>query len=193
MTSNNIAEPDSEDPTTGLPTTDSDLDLPEDEQSDFEEDMTEEELKKWCSTTYERNSRFRKPMKEPLTAAWDLPISDADVEKLKVGFKSQSMDDKYDLLIEDPDEDGNMHLHIIRNWLREECYILHIVPDRGSAKIQSITWEGNKSGLQCDAEHAKKEAIILSRLWLHCEFEALPDYPLSLLGQSSAYKRLDTL
>lgn len=109
--------------------------------------------------------------------------------KLKVGFKARSMDDKYDLLVEDPDENGNVSLHIIRNWLHEECYILRLVPGSGSAKIQSITWEGNKSGLRCDAEQAKKEAVVLSRIFLHCNFEALPHYPSSVLWQ--AYKKLD--
>jgi hypothetical protein len=75
--------------------------------------MDEEEIKKWLSTTYERGSK--KPMKEPLTAPWGLPISDADVGELKVGFKSRSMDHKWDLLIGDPDENGNISLHILRN------------------------------------------------------------------------------
>jgi hypothetical protein len=134
-------------------------------------------MKKWVSTTYERGSK--KPVKEPLTAPWGLAISDADVEKLKVGFKSRSMDDKWDMLIEDPDESGNISLHILRSWLQEECYILHIVlkaskNDGGSTKIKRITWEGNKAGLQRDAEQAKKEAVILPRCHLHCEFETLP-------------------
>ncbi len=98
---------------------------------------------------------------KPLTAPWDLPISDADVEKLKVGFKSRRMDDKWDMLIEDPDENGHISIHILRSWLQEECYILHILPkpsndDGRSAKIQSITWEGNKAGLQCDAEQRQE-------------------------------------
>jgi hypothetical protein len=136
-------------------------------------------------------------MKEPLTAPWGLPISDADLEKLKVGVKSRNMDDKWDVLNEDPDKDGNISIHILRSWLQEDCYTLHIVPkpnsdnDGGSAKIQSITWEGNKGGLQCDAEQAKKEAVIVSRMILKCEFETLPDYPSSVLWQSSAYKKLD--
>ena len=126
-------------------------------------DVDEEEVKRWLSTAYERGSK--KPMKEPLTAPWSLPISDTDVEKLKVGFKSRSMDDKWDLLVEDPDENGNISLHIIRNWLQEECYILRIVPkpnndNGGSAKIQSITWEGNKVGLQCGAEQAKSRDCV---------------------------------
>ncbi|KAH8892294.1 hypothetical protein GQ53DRAFT_746195 [Thozetella sp. PMI_491] len=188
MTSHSNAE--QEEPTTKLPTTDNKSDLKEDADSDVDE----EEMKKWFSTTYERGSK--KPMKEPLTAPWGLPISDADVERLKGGFKSRSMDDKWDMLIEDPDENGNVSLHILRSWLQEECYILHMVPKPGSddgrsAKIQSITWEGNKAGLQCNAEQAKKEAVILSRCHLHCEFETLPHYPSSMLWDSSAYKKLD--
>jgi hypothetical protein len=188
MTSHSNAE--QEEPTTGFPTTDRESDV----KADADSDVDEEEMKRWLSTAYERGSK--NPMKKPLTASWGLAISDADVEKIKIGFKSQSMDDKWDLLVEEPDENGNMSLHILRSWLQEECYILHIVPkqgndDGGSAKIQSITWEGNKAGLQCDAEQAKKEAVMLSRGQLHCEFEALPQYPSSVFWDPSAYKKLD--
>ncbi|ROV98695.1 hypothetical protein VMCG_06775 [Cytospora schulzeri] len=188
MTSHSNAE--QEEPTTSLPTTDSESDMEEDGNNE----MTEEEIEKWYSKAYDRGSK--KPMKEPLTAPWGLPISDADVEKLKVGLKSRSMDEKWDMLVEDPDEKGNVSIHILRSWLQEECYILHIVPkpsneDGGSAKIESITWEGNKAGLQCDAEQAKKEAVMLSRGHLHAEFETLPHYPSSVFWDPSAYKKLD--
>lgn len=193
MTSNSNAE--QEESTISLPAspaTDSEVDVEE----DLYAGMTDEEAwKKYLSTKYEHSSK--KPMKEPLTAPWGLPISDADLEKLKVGVKSRNMDDKWDVLNEDPDKDGNISIHILRSWLQEDCYILHIVPkpnsdnDGGSANIQSITWEGNKGGLQCDAEQAKKEAVIVSRMILKCEFETLPDYPSSVLWQSSAYKKLD--
>lgn len=138
----------------------------------------------------------KNPMKKPLTAPWGLPISDADLEKLKFGLQSRNMDDKWNILIEDPDENGNISIHILRSWLQEECYILHIVPkpsddDGRRANIQSITWEGNKSGLECDAEQAKKEAVIVARTQLQCEFETLPHYPSSVMWASSAYKRLD--
>lgn len=171
------------------------------------ENMTEEEAwKKFLSTAYEGGSK--KPMKAPLTAPWGLPISDADVAKLKVGFKSQSMDDKWDLLIEDPDENAGFSVHILRNCLQEECYVLHVVASKppssikdgaddagnssgSGAEIQSITWEGNKAGLQCSAEQAQKEAVILVRGWLHCELEALPDYSSSVLWDPSGYKKLE--
>ena len=189
MTSHSKVEQEEEEFITELPVTDSESDVEEDHS-----DWDEERIKKWYSNAYERGSK--KPMKEPLTAPWGLAISDADVEKIKAGFRSHNMDEKYDILIEDPDENGNISLHIIRSMVREECYILHIVPkpsndDSGSAKIQGITWEGNKSGLQCDAEQAKKEAVILSRMLLHCEFETLPHYPSSILWDPSAYKKLD--
>jgi hypothetical protein len=193
MTSNSNAE--QEESTISLPAspaTDSEVDVEE----DLYAGMTDEEAwQKYLSTKYEHSSK--KPMKEPLTAPWGLPISDADLEKLKVGVKSRNMDDKWDVLNEDPDKDGNISIHILRSWLQEDCYILHIVPkpnsdnDGGSANIQSITWEGNKGGLQCDAEQAKKEAVIVSRMILKCEFETLPDYPSSVLWQLSAYKKLD--
>lgn len=190
MASHNNAE--RQEPTAELPTTDSESEVEEDAISDVDE----EEMKQWLSTVYKRGSK--KPMKERLTAPLDVSISDADVEKLKVGFKSQSMDDKWDLLVEDPDENGGISIHIIRNWLQEECYILHIAPkpstdDDGrssTAKIQGITWEGNKNNLQCGAEQAQKEAVMLCRGWLDCEFEGLPQYPSSVFWDPSAYKKL---
>ncbi|KAK2601689.1 hypothetical protein QQS21_004764 [Conoideocrella luteorostrata] len=158
------------------------------------EEMTDSDVERWYSRTYKRGSKD--PMKEPLTASWGVPISDADVEKLKAGLQSRSMDDKWDMLVEDPDEKGGLSIHIIRSWLQEECYILHIIPkpsndNSGSAKVQSITWEGNKAGLQCDAEQAQKEAVMLCRGHLNCEFEALPQYPGWMFWDSNAYKKLD--
>lgn len=189
MTSHKISEEESE---TVFPEMDSESDLEEDAKR-----VDEETAKKWISTTYERDSK--KPMKEPLTASWDLPISDTDVGTIKVGFKSFSMDDKCDLLVEDPDENGDISLHVIRNWLQEECYILHIISKplasndkNATAKIQGTTWKENKAGLQCSEEQAKIEAIMLSRGWLHCAFEKLPHYPPSVFWARSGYKRLDT-
>lgn len=188
-----------------LESSQSDDDLP-----DPYENMTEEEAwTKFLSTAYERGSK--KPMKAPLTAPLGLPISDADVAKLKVGYKSQSMDNKWDLLVEDPDENGGFSLHIVRNWLQEECYVLHVVvvskqplpsnknidaEDTGflsvyGAEIKSITWEGNKAGLQCSAEQAQKEAVILARGWLHCELEAIPHYPTSMFWDPNGYTKFD--
>lgn len=180
------SEAEQENPTVSLPSTDS--------ESDLEQEVDDEALENRMTTTYLR--RLNHPMKEPLTAPWDLPISDADMEKLKAGFRSFSMDDKYDFLVEDPDQNGNLSVHIIRAMLHEECFIMHIIPkssnDNGSAKMHSITWEGNKAGFRCDAEQAKKEAVVMSRIILNCEFKTLPDYPKSVVWDRNAYEKLDT-
>lgn len=188
MTSHNNPEP--KEPKTELPTTDNEPDVEEDATSD----VAEVEMKAWLSTKYKPGSK--QPMKKPLTAPWGLAISDPDLEKLKVGFKSQSMDDKWDLLVEDPDEAGGTSVHIIRNWLQLDWYILHISPrptsndDGGSAKILGITWEGDRNGLQCGAEQAQKEAVMLCRGWLGCEFETLPQYSSEVFWDHSAYVKL---
>ncbi|KAK7178402.1 hypothetical protein PSPO01_15548 [Paraphaeosphaeria sporulosa] len=106
--------------------------------SNVEED--EEFWNRWRSNTYER--KLVKPMKKPLTAPLDLAVSNSDVEKLKAGFRPRSQDDKYAWLIED--EIRNTSIHIIRHFVQEEEYILHITPkssndNSASAKIYSIT------------------------------------------------------
>jgi hypothetical protein len=138
--------------------------------SNVEED--EEFWNRWRLNTYERT--LVKPMKKPLTAPLDLAVSDSDVEKLKAGFRPRSLDDKYAWLIED--ENGNISIHVIRYFVQEEEYILHIAPklsndNSASAKIHSITWEGDKIGIQDDVEQAKKNVVILARVILKCDFE----------------------
>jgi hypothetical protein len=144
-----------------------------DTHSDVEED--EEFWERWRSNTYER--KLVKPMTKPLTAPWDLTVSDSDVEKLKAGFRPRNMDDKYAWLIED--ENGNISIHIIRYLVQVEEYILHIAPkssngNSASAKIHSITWEGDLNGIQRDVEQAKENVVILARVILKCDFETLP-------------------
>jgi hypothetical protein len=118
-----------------------------------------------------------KPMKKPLTAPWDLVISDSDMEKLKAGFSPRSFDDKYAFLLED--ENGNISIHIIRHFVYEEEYILYITPklrndNSTSAKIHSITWEGELVGVKDDVEKAKERIVTLARGIPYCDFENAP-------------------
>ncbi|PQE19103.1 atp-dependent dna helicase protein [Rutstroemia sp. NJR-2017a BBW] len=170
----------------------SEVEIPTDSESDSDSgtEMTDSQVQKWLTNTFDRSTT--KPMKAPLTASLSIPISASDVEKIKAGFRSRNMDDKWDLLAENPDEEGNLSLHIIRNWLHEECYVLHVVPEHeGKAKIEKITWEGNKGGLRCDEKQAMMEAVILCRMMLGCEFEALPEYGIGNLENTKVYKKLD--
>ncbi|CAH0033328.1 unnamed protein product [Clonostachys rhizophaga] len=75
------------------------------------EPATEEEIQLWWTARYDRS--IVKPINEPVTSPWGLPVSSEDLEKLKAGFRTRSMDDKWDLLVEDPDDKGNISLHIL--------------------------------------------------------------------------------
>jgi hypothetical protein len=130
---------------------------------------------RWRLNIYDQ--RLVKPMAKPLTAPWDLAISDSDVEKLKAGFTSRNFDDKYSWQIED--ENGNLSIHVIRHFVREPSFILHIAPksstDNGaSAKIYSITWDGELAGIKDDVEKAKERVTILARVIPKCHFENAP-------------------
>ncbi|KAI8935196.1 hypothetical protein NX059_007787 [Plenodomus lindquistii] len=145
-----------------------------DDNADSDVEKDDEFWDRWLLNTYER--KLVKPMKKPLTAPLDLAISDSDVEKLKAGFRPRNLDDKYAWLIED--ENSNISIHVIRYFVGEEIYILHIAPrasnDSGaSAKIHSITWEGDVNGIQTNLEQALEHIVILARDDVKCDFDAL--------------------
>jgi hypothetical protein len=125
----------------------------------------------------EYEPRLVKPMEKTLTAPWDLAVSDSDLEKLRAGFRPRNLDDKYGWLIED--DNGNISIHVIRHFVHVEEYILHIAPkpsngNGASAKIYSITWNGDLVGLKDDVEKAKETVVVLARAILKCDFENVP-------------------
>jgi len=117
------------------------------------------------------------PMKMPATALWGVRISDTDLKKLKAGYIPEDQDDKWLFYAtEEP-----LTVHIVRSALHVDCYVLHIVIKPGddsssgsSAEIASITWETNRGCLT--EERAKKDAVLISRTVLECDFDALPEY-----------------
>ncbi|KAH4971349.1 hypothetical protein HBI18_013160 [Parastagonospora nodorum] len=144
-----------------------------DDYSDVYED--DEYWNRWHSNEYE--PRLVKPMEKTFTAPWDLPVSDSDLEKLKAGFRPRNFDDKYGWLIED--DNGNISIHVIRHFVHVEEYILHITPkpsngNGASAKIHSITWNGDLVSIKDDVEKAKETVVVLARAILKCDFENAP-------------------
>ncbi|KAI9930650.1 hypothetical protein ASPWEDRAFT_39552 [Aspergillus wentii DTO 134E9] len=117
-------------------------------------------------------------MREPATVLWGLRISDTDFQKLKVGFQSRDMDDKWNILpaVMDESQSDHISVHFSRSWTGIEHHILFIKPSDDGAMIEAITWEQNRNGIRISEEYAKKEAVMLSRGWLECDFEALPVY-----------------
>jgi hypothetical protein len=120
-------------------------------------------------------------MVDPATALWGLNISDADFEKLKAGFKPADMDDKWVISVTDSKR-GNISITISRSWTGKKHYILDVKPSNGDScvKIEAITWEQNKGGIYISEEQGKKEAVILCRSCLDCDFDKLPHYDVSI-------------
>ncbi|KAL8376627.1 hypothetical protein RB595_007641 [Gaeumannomyces hyphopodioides] len=147
------------------------------EPSPLPAELAELDEAEFFKPTVERNRHRMHPMKEALTAPWDVPVSAADVERLKAGFRSRSMDDKWDLLVGGPGRQGRL----------VPPHHPELDPTEGDgdgegatggsgAKIMGFTWDGKYSDLQVPEEQAKKDAIMLCRGKLGCEFEALPQY-----------------
>jgi hypothetical protein len=121
-------------------------------------------------------------MEAPATASWDQIISDADFSKLKAGFEALDMEDRWEIKADDPDKNGIISIHISRSWAEIDHYILAVKPiDGGGGKITSITWDQNKGEIHVGEEQGKKEAVIVCRMIVKCEFETLPLYDRSIL------------
>lgn len=133
------------------------------------------------------------PMVSPATAQWGLSLSKADFQKLIAGHEPQSMDDHWRVDVSDPDQSGVITISIAQSWGSIKCYVLSVKPDDGVdlARIDSITWEQDQGGVHISEEKGKKDAVILCRHLLECEFVDVPDYDFSDLWDHPA-ARLDS-
>ena len=123
-------------------------------------------------------------MDAPATASWDLSISNADFEKLKADFKSEVMEQRWDIVAKEPDENGIISVHVSRSWTEEDQYLLAVKPSidgEGGGKITSITYELSQGEVRFNEERAKRGVVIVCRMVLKCEFDSLPLYDRKLL------------
>ncbi|KAH8716784.1 hypothetical protein GQ44DRAFT_762573 [Phaeosphaeriaceae sp. PMI808] len=122
-------------------------------------------------------------MKEPGTTPWGIRISNADLTKLKAGFQARDQDTKWHIWVSDQSESGNISITFTRAMLGRDTFILHVKPgdsSDGGHSIEAFTWEQNCGGIHLPQELAKKQAIVLCRLVLKCDIEALPEYDISV-------------
>lgn len=126
-----------------------------------------------------RNTRKDPEMQKPATAPWSLSISNSDFQKLTAGFKPRDMDDRWRVVVSPADENGTISVHFSRSWTGIPHYILFIKPsdgDGGGAIIDAITWEQNKGGIYISEEMAKMTVVTISRSFLECDYDLLPEY-----------------
>jgi hypothetical protein len=121
-----------------------------------------------------------RPLENPSTAQWGLAITHSDYEKMVKGWKPTSMDDKWMVVTDAPDAQGNTVVHICRSWLGHEIYSFTVEagdPNHTEAKdwgkIVEISWKDPFAGLPVMEEEAKDTAINYCKGMLRCE---LKDY-----------------
>ncbi|CCD46272.1 hypothetical protein BofuT4_P118220.1 [Botrytis cinerea T4] len=116
-------------------------------------------------------------MEDPATAQWNIHISSSDLIKLKAGYEAPDMNHRWEITPKEADENGTIYIHISRSWTGEDHFILSIKPSaEDGAEITSITWDQNEGECRRDEEFAKKEVVMVCRMIVNCEFEALPIY-----------------
>lgn len=108
----------------------------------------------------------RIPMENPATAAWEVPISEADHSKLLKGFWPRDMDDKWHLHADNPDTEGNSVLRMYRSWTGAEQIALTVQ----QTKITQIQW--NQQG-EVGEKEAKDLAKALCQGLLGCDLERM--------------------
>lgn len=108
----------------------------------------------------------RIPMANPVTAAWEVPISSTDHSKLLKGFSPRDMDDRWYLHADAPDAQGNAVLRMCRSWTGHEQIALTVQ----QTKISQIQWNKQEGVEEKDAKDLAKG---LCKGLLGCDLEAL--------------------
>lgn len=134
----------------------------------------------------EEPQRVTPPMDDPATGTWNLSISESDLDKLKAGYLSQGMEEKWDFKTEEADAHGRITLRVSRSWTGIEHYLLHLETGGRGPKIHSITWSQNVGDIRLTEEQAKINAVILCRCWLGCVFLEVPHLDESLMWMNPA-------
>jgi hypothetical protein len=118
-------------------------------------------------------------LEDPLTADWRCTITYSDYNKMLKGWMGESMDDKWMVFTDTPDNEGNTVVHVCRSWTGIENFSLKIVagnPNETEAKewgtTVQISWlEYTRSipETKVTEEDVKKRARGLCRRLLGCE------------------------
>lgn len=119
------------------------------------------------------------PIPKPVTAPWNLCISQTDSKKMIDGFIPETMEDRWLFYSDAPDPQGLILIHLCRSWSMTEQMVLKLrlaadatggleYKDTGSM-ITEITWAGQQGEGGLGEEEAKDEAMELCNAILGCE------------------------
>ncbi|KAG8629446.1 hypothetical protein KVT40_003311 [Elsinoe batatas] len=108
-------------------------------------------------------------MEAPIIVPWGIRISKDDVEKLRAGFASKQMQQRWDIKSEETD--GVLTVRILRSWTNKLCLVMKVVINEdGDAEVTDFTWESRSGGDTFTEDECKKLAVRLCRGWCDCEF-----------------------
>ncbi|PNS15034.1 hypothetical protein CAC42_2263 [Sphaceloma murrayae] len=128
-------------------------------------------------------------MESPATVQWVLNINDSDFEKLKSGYWSAIMNQRWDICAGLTDQNGRIPIIISRSRSGIEHYILHITPrdGHGGPKVQAITRAQTMGTDRVAEEQAKMETVMMCRAYPGCRFIELPKYIPDMNRSEEAY------
>jgi hypothetical protein len=94
------------------------------------------------------------------------------------GFLPTDMDDKWMVVTDTPDAQGNTVVRACRSWTSQEMYLLTIEAGNANeteskdwATIVKISWDEHQAGTKISEEKAKRSAISFCKVLLGCEME----------------------
>lgn len=114
-------------------------------------------------------------MQNPQTASWGLPISNHDFSILRAGFQLRDQDDKY-AFTTTSNSNYCFTVSVCRGG--DDLYLLILRPradGQGGAVIETITWEPAYGDIILDEEQAKLEMLLLLKIFMQCDIEAVPE------------------
>ena len=117
-------------------------------------------------------------LSNPSRAQWNQPLSHSDYTKMLRGFTPADMDDRWMIITDTPDKQGNTVVHVYRSWTSIENFSLTILAGdlektegKAWAAIVEIAWDKHPGGQEVTEEEIKELASGLCRGLLECEFK----------------------
>jgi hypothetical protein len=105
-------------------------------------------------------------LSNPARAQWNHPLSHSDYTKMLRGFKPADMDDRWMIITDTPDKQGNTVVHVYRSWTSIEK-----TGGKAWATIVEIAWDKYPGEQEVTEEEIKELAPRLCRGLLECEFK----------------------
>lgn len=109
-------------------------------------------------------------MDHPLTAPWGMRISNPDFDRLKSGFKPESMDHKWECSASAPDAKGSVMVCLSRSWTGRQQIVMVVdrCSDGDGAEIVQITWDQGSSEARLTEMDGKAMATSLCKSLMGC-------------------------